>query len=321
MLLARRRGEDPGEWRSRAVAYVALGLAGLAGTFLTPNGVALHRHIINFFGERFLMDNTQEFLSPDFHSLVGKLLLLALLGVIALFALTRERPDLRRLFLVLALVYFSLDARRNIQLFGATVLPILAIQFDALWRRRPDWRGIGAVFERDAKLGRFAPYALVLAVAFTVVAAGRGKVGGLRIVPDALDPGEFPVEIVRRARAERLEGRIFHDFVWGGYILYAWPEQKVFIDGGTDFYGPALLKTYMDVASLRPGWRDTLRARDVSLVLVAPTTTFAHEVLRQPGWRVRYCDGTAVLLEHEGTALAEAPDATLDGCATATREP
>jgi hypothetical protein len=321
MLLARRRGEDPGDWRSRAVAYLALGLVGLAGTFLTPNGIALHRHIVGFFGERFLMDNTQEFLSPDFHSLVGKLLLLALLGVIALFALTRERPDLRRLFLVLALVYFSLDARRNIQLFGATVLPILAIQYDALWRRRPDWRGIGAVFERDAKLGRFLPYALVLAAAFAVIAAGRGQVAGLRIVPDALDPEEFPVEIVRRARADRVEGRIFHDFVWGGYMLYAWPEQKVFIDGGTDFYGPALLRTYMDVASLRPGWRDTLRARDVSLVLVAPTTTFAHEVLRQPGWRIRDCDGTAVLLEHEGTVLAEDPDVALDRCSAAEPAP
>lgn len=316
MLLARRRGRDPEEWKERALGYLALGLAGLAGTFFTPNGVALHQHIIQFFGERFLMDNTQEFLSPDFHSLVGKLLLLALLGVLALFALAPGRPDLRRLLLVLGLVYFSLDARRNIQLFGATVLPILAIQYDALWRRRPDWRGIGAVFERDAKLGRTLPYALLLVLLFGVVAAGRGSVAGVRVVPDALDPEQFPVAIVERAREQDVRGRIFHDFVWGGYILYAWPEQKVFIDGGTDFYGPALLKTYMDVASLRPGWRDTLAAREVSLVLVAPTTTFAHEVLRQPGWRVRDCDATAVLLEHSGMALVAAPDSLLDACST-----
>lgn len=316
MLLAMRRGGDPEEWKQRAISYLALGLAGLAGTFLTPNGIALHQHIIGFFGERFLMDNTQEFLSPDFHTLVGKLLMLALLGVLALFALTPPRPDFRRLLLVLALVYFSLDARRNIQLFGATVLPILAIQYDALWRRRPDWRGIGAVFERDAKLGRTLPYVALLALIFAVVAAGRGTVAGRQLVPNALDATEFPIAIVERARAERLEGRIFHDFVWGGYILYAWPEQKVFIDGGTDFYGPALLKTYMDVAALRPGWRDTLRSRDISLILVAPTTTFAHEVLRQPGWAVRDCDATAVLIQRMGSALVAAPDSILDACST-----
>ena len=316
MLIARRRGRDAEEWKQRAVGYLVLGLAGLAGTLLTPNGIALHQHIVGFFGERFLMDNTQEFLSPDFHTLVGKLLLLALLAVLTLFALTPPRPDLRRLLLVLALVYFSLDARRNIQLFGATVLPILAIQYDALWRRRPDWRGIGAVFERDAKLGRTLPYAVLLAVLFAVVAAGRGQVAGLRVVPDALDPEEFPIAVVERARAEGVQGRIFHDFVWGGYILYAWPEQKVFIDGGTDFYGPALLKTYMDIASLRPGWRDTLAARDISLLLVAPTTTFAHEVLRQPGWGIRDCNATAVLLQRSAAPPVSAPDSLLDACAS-----
>jgi len=315
LLVARWSGGDAEPWRDQALRYLTVGLAGLAGTFATPNGIALHAHIIKFFGERFLMDNTQEFLSPDFHTLVGKLLLLALLGIITLFAVTPLRPDLRRLFLVLALVYFALDARRNIQLFGATVFPILALQYDALWRRVARWR-IREVFERDAKLGRTLPYAALLALAFGVVAAGRGEVGGVKAVPNALDPTEFPIAVVRRARAERVDGRIFHDFVWGGYILYAWPEQKVFIDGGTDFYGPALLATYMDVATLRPGWRDSLEARNISVVLVAPTTTFAHEVLRLPGWRVRDCDATAVLLQHdrEGGEPIAAPDSVLDAC-------
>ena len=320
MLLARGRLEAVEAWRAQALRYLLLGLAALAGTLFTPNGIALHLHIIHFFGERFLMDNTQEFLSPDFHSLVGKLLLLALLGVITLFALTPPRPDFRRLFLVLALVYFSLDARRNIQLFGAVVLPVLALQYDALWRRGRDWRGIRAVFERDAKLGRTLPYAAALAVLFAVVAAGRGRVGGMQLIPNALDREQFPIGVVERARTEGVEGRVFHDFVWGGYMLYAWPEQKVFIDGGTDFYGPALLKTYMDVATLRPGWRDTLDARNITLVLVAPTTTFAHEVLRQPGWRVRDCDATAVLLQRErgDAALVAAPDSVLDACEART---
>ena len=313
MLIDRSR-ETASAWRRLAVRYFALGIAALAGTFLTPNGVALHAHIIGFFGERFLMDNTQEFLSPDFHSLVGKLLLLALLGVLTLFAITPSRPDLRRLLLVLSLVYFSLDARRNIQLFGATVLPVLALQYDPVWRRLRDWRGIRAVFERDARLGRTLPYAVALAAFFALVAAGHGAISGVRIVPDTLDPDQFPIAIVERARADGVEGRIFHDFVWGGYLLYAWPEQKVFIDGGTDFYGPELLRAYMDAASLRPGWRDSLASWSIDFALVAPTTTFAHELLRQPGWGVRDCDQTAVLLERVNGSLAVDADSALAAC-------
>ena len=315
LILARRRGEETERWRTRALGYLALGIAGFAGTFLTPNGVALHAHIIRFFGaQRFLMDNTQEFMSPDFHSLVGKLLLLAILGVVALFALAPGRPDLRRLFLALALIYFALDARRNIQLFGATVFPILAIQYDPLWRRLRDWRGIRAVFERDAKLGRTLPYAALLALFFGLVAFNRGSVAGVQVVPNRLDPEVFPIGVVERAREQDVQGRIFHDFVWGGYMLYAWPEQKVFIDGGTDFYGPELLKAYMDAASLRPGWRDSFAVWDIRYALVAPTTTFAHELLRQPGWSVRDCDATAALIERGESESSANVDSLLAAC-------
>jgi hypothetical protein len=260
-------------------------------------------------------------MSPDFHSLVGKLLLLALVGVVALLALAPGRPDLRRLFLVLALVYFALDARRNIQLFGATVFPVLALQYDPLWRRVRDWRGIRAVFERDAKLGRTLPYAAVLAVLFGLVAAGGGRLAGLELVPNRLDPEVFPIGVVERAREQQVEGKIFHDFVWGGYMLYAWPEQKVFIDGGTDFYGPDLLRAYMDAASLRPGWRDSFAAWDIRYALVAPTTTFAHELLRQPGWSVRDCDATAVLIERGRAGQATAVDSLLAACSGRPVEP
>ena len=54
--------------------------------------------------------------------------------------------------------------------------------------------------------------------------------------PPARDAsGSVTTSTALAARAEKLQGRIFHDFIWGGYLLYAWPEQKVFIDGGTDF--------------------------------------------------------------------------------------
>jgi hypothetical protein len=108
------------------------------------------------------------------------------------------------------------------------------------------------------------------------------------------------VAVVRRARAEHLQGHIYHSFIWGGYLIYAWPEQKVFIDGGTDFYGTDLLKNYMAIGGLAPGWRDSLAQWNISLALIQPGSSLAHELLREPGWRLHDCDATAALLQRAG---------------------
>src|SRR5690606_9303136 len=96
----------------------------------------------------------------------------------------------------------------------------------------------------------------VFVMAFGALALVGGRVAGIQLVPNSLSPAEFPLALVERARSEGYSGRLFHDFVWGGYILYDWPEQKVFIDGGTDFYGPELMASHMNVVGMQPGWRD-----------------------------------------------------------------
>ncbi|MGH7525143.1 MAG: hypothetical protein ACREMX_00405 [Gemmatimonadales bacterium] len=296
-------------WSERARYYGrALALAGL-GTLLNPNGIQLHLHIIQFFGEPFLRDNTSEFMSPDFHSAGGQMLLVALVGILAPFALGPGRPTGPRLLLMLANVAFALQARRNSQLFAASVFPVLALHFDAAWRARVDWRGIRAVFERDARRGSDAVFIAVVSGLLLAIALQRGRVGPFELVPDQLDSEEFPIAIVDQARAEGVQGRIFHEFIWGGYLLYAWPDQKVFIDGGTDFYGPDLMAAYLDVIQLRPGWRDTLANRNISLVLMPTKSAMVNELARDGEWRLRSCDATAALLERgsggEGAVAVE----------------
>jgi hypothetical protein len=315
-----RRGM-PGATDDVRYYATALGL-GLLGSLINPNGVGLHLHIIRFFSEPFLRDNTHEFLSPDFHSAGGKMLLASLLAIMALFALVPGRPRLTRLFLVLANVAFALQARRNIQLYAATALPVLALHFDAAWRRLPDWRHLRAIFERDARRGTNALFIGVVTALLVVLAVLHGRVGPFDLVPDRLDPKEFPIEAVARGRAAHLDGRIFHDFVWGGYLLYAWPEQKVFIDGGTDFYGPDLMRTYMDVAGVQPGWRDTLSARGISLVLMPTGSAMVHELVHDGDWQVWYCDRTAAFLQRDSAAGAgPAAAASLARCADSTAAP
>jgi len=288
---------------------------GFLGTLLNPHFLALHRHVLGLFGQPFLLDNTNEFMSPDFHHLFGKILLGALLGMIALLACLPRRPHAAHLLTLLAMTYFVLTAQRNIQLFGVTAVPIMAMLLDTHWRGLPDWRGIRTVFQRDAPLGRTTPYVLAMVALFGFLAVGSGQIAGKQVIPNAVSAEVFPVAVVRQARAEQLQGRIYHSFIWGGYLIYAWPEQKVFIDGGTDFYGTDLLKNYMAIGGLAPGWRDSLTQWNISLALVQPGSSLAHELLREPGWRLHDCDATAALLQKAGGASERSvADSLLGAC-------
>jgi hypothetical protein len=91
-------------------------------------------------------------------------------------------------------------------------------------------------------------------------------------------------------------GRMFNEFNWGGYILYrAWPEQSVFLDSQSDFYGEALLKDYEQISSLRGDWEKLLETYQVSWAII-PSSGALTTGLRKQGWEAVYQDPTAVIL-------------------------
>lgn len=288
---------DRATWLGWAKHYGLALLVGALVTVINPNGLGLPAHVIGFFGEGYLTDVTNEFMSPNFHTWTGKIFLGAMLLTVAGLALSRKRPAYPRLFLILASIAFSLIAQRNMALYGLTALAVLALHITPEWRRLPGIGGIRAVFERDEHRRRSGPWALGLTVLFVVVALNRGSIGWLTVVPNAFDPQVFPVAAVEEARREGVAGNLFHEFIWGGYLLLEWPEQRVFIDGGTDYYGTELYREFIETITLTPGWRDKLDERNVSLALLGTGSPLAHELARDSAWGVRYCDDSAVLLQ------------------------
>jgi hypothetical protein len=77
---------------------------------------------------------------------------------------------------------------------------------------------------------------------------------------------------------------MFNDFAQGGYILYAWPEQKVFIDGQSDFYGVPLSQLYMSIRQAEPGWDRRLDSLGVEMVLMPDRTPLAQALVDSPEW-------------------------------------
>ncbi len=258
-------------------------------------------------------------MSPDFHMRSVQFFLLALVLVVGALGATRARLRWPRMLLVLANTFFALYSGRNIPLFAVTALPVLALELDGAWRELP-WLGrIREGFARGDLAARTGVWSGALAVLLLVLAANGGRVGGAPLVSARFEPDIFPVEAVQRARAAGLQGRLYNNFGWGGYILWAWPEQKVFIDGQTDFYGEKIFRTYQEIAALKPGWRRQLDSLDISLVLVGSRSALGSEIEREPGWSRWYADSTAMLLKRVRPASSNErePRSSLDPCPSA----
>ncbi len=315
-LLEALQATDRAPWLASAKRRAAaLGLA-LAGSLLNPYGLALLAHVAGFFGRDAILRQTQEFMSPDFQTINGKLFLLALLAVVTALTLCRRRPLWAWLLVILGNTAMALISQRNIELFALTALPLAGLHVNREWETIKLFRRPREVFRREHRGVHGGLAAAIVAGLLIAIAALGGRVAGIELVPDRFKETAFPVKLAERARAAGVSGPMFNQFTWGGYLLYAWPEQRVFIDGGTDHYGERLFNQYIQVWNLDPGWRDVLRHWNVEWVLVDPRSRLAAQLVREPdpGWGVWGCDSVAVLLERAGGGAAKTTVAALDAC-------
>jgi hypothetical protein len=316
-------GGDRALWTARAKQYLTMLVTSVVVTLLNPYGFKLHQHLAEFFGQPFLRDNTAEFVSPNFHEPDGKIFLCILLLSLTALALQRRRPTLPHLLIINLSIAFALISVRNVPLFGLTALPLVALELSPAWRKLSGAGGVRERFERTAgrtsTLVWVAPVVLLLGA----LALARGRLGAIQLIRDEFDPTLFPVAAVAKARGARLEGHVFTSLVWGGYLVYAWPEQKIFIDGGTDFFGEDIFREYTRIRRLSPGWRQLVADHKISLMLLERETALSHELARDPGWALWYCDSVAVLLRRSPSS-AVSPDSNerkLETCAGRTSDP
>jgi hypothetical protein len=293
-------GETKSRWLGRA-RHGTLGIAlGLTGAMLNPRGAGVFAGVTSCLGDSFIFQNTNEFQSLNFQTLYGRLVMLLVLGIMALLAVRRDRVRYPRLLVVLLLLAGGLTSGRMMPLFMLVALPLLAVEFDTMWRQARLGRhleGVRRVFSKGEDLARPGRFAPAFGLIMLALAPLHGRVGNVQLVPDAFAADFFPVAAVEWARANNVDGRILNDFVWGGYILYAWPEQRIYIDGMTCFLGSDVMRSYLKIYWLDPGWREEMQQWGMTLALVPPKTRIAAALLESGEWTTRYRDDTAVLLE------------------------
>jgi hypothetical protein len=281
--------------RGRAASLAALFGACLLATLVNPNGWRLHAHVVEFLREPGLIGRMDEFASPNFHSggLGGFLLQLALLGWLLVWARQRLAPT--EIVTLAVWGYFALHSVRNVPIFSLLATPILARGLTAWLSGQATWVGLA---DRAQRIEQHCDGRVWMAVALAcmVALARPAAAGGGWLHTDVLDT-RLPVAAVAFARTEpgRLRGEMFNLFIWGGYLVRALPERRVFADSRSDFYGADLMRDYIEVNEARPGWVQVLERHGVGWTLLSPNHPLNALLELHPLWERVYEDPVAVI--------------------------
>jgi hypothetical protein len=241
----------------------------------------------------------QEFASIDFHTPLGKAAMVLILGTLLIAVFSQERWRLDELGFIMLALYFSLTNVRFMFLAGILAPPIFAkrLKLVAL-DRDSDQRLNNAVAliphgrNSDKRL-RNAVVFVILCYVFIVSAPRHWKFQS---------PINYPEGAVAYMKTNGIQGRVFHDWDWGGYLIWHMPELKVFIDSRGDPYGPTgVFKDYWSAISNKNP-QAVLDKYQVEYVLMPTDSQLSKFLKSSPRWAQLYSDETSVLLHRTPTS-------------------
>ena len=306
---------SPGEGdRQKTLQLAAVLLVCGLTTLVTPYGYGLHVHVYRYLSNHFLMDNIDEFLSPNFHLPVYKYFELFLLLAIAGAIFARERITLTDLLLILFSVYAGLYAVRNIPIaaiiMSLVLAPVLtaAISPASSLRFCPGW--VRSLLEISQSISvnmtslerQFHGHVLaaVTMIAFVLLVLHGGRVFSFQMMAVKFDEKFLPAGAAGFIAQRGIRDHLFSTDNWSSYLIYKlYPGTKVFFDDRHDFYGEAFAREYAKAFRGTPQWREPLDKYQVQWVLM-PTDSPLSSLLREDhDWRADYDDGLAMIFSRQ----------------------
>jgi hypothetical protein len=260
-------------------------VASVAALFVNPFGYRLVLYPFNFlFRQQSNVQYVEEWQSVDLSTANGKLVLIVIFGLFAAFWFTSRRWKLGDLLLAGFALWSGLSHARFLFFIGIVIVPILA-----------------------PSLKLFEPYDQQLDKPWlnaTIMACIAGAL--IFFFPSAEQLQKqvaliFPTAAVEFMRNSRLQGRIFNQYGWGGYMEWAAPELHTFVDGRADIF---VYNGTLDDHRRATTMEAPLQVMDkygIQYALLEPHRPLTYLLEHSPGWRIAYADTVAELFERVGT--------------------
>lgn len=293
------------EW-TRMWRYGALAAACLAVTLVNPYGYHLHEHILAYLKSDWIREAVDEFQSPSFRS--EAMFMYEAILIVSLVTTYRavRRGNWADALLVVGWAHFSLGAVRHVPIFLLVAGPILAAELSQWWQeivpglpRRAVLRTFDRL-SRDLQPGFLRNSVWVLAPVLILAAVDR-PLSWPRTFPEL----KFPVSLIERYKTAIAGKRVLTTDEWGDYLSYRfYPQQRVFFDGRSDFYGEKLGRIYLSLMQGGANAEAQVEQFQFDAVLVPPEWPIHKSLRANPEWELLADEGKVILLRRRSKAMA-----------------
>ncbi len=269
-----------------ALRYAGIGAAALAGSLINPYGYQLHVHVIEFLRSDWIRRIVLEFQPPRLDTAAGVYFEILLFLSIALCGRLAYQKRFGEALALLAWAHAAMVSVRHVPIFALLAGPYLALELTALIGKARELHGPRSVWAILHQLGEeHQPGLLRVSLLAPLFLAALLLFDLGFTYPSDFPPLKYPAEAAARYDSLIRNSRLYTTDAWGDYLLYRnYPEQKVFFDGRTDYYGEALTEDYETLLNGFPGWDEVLRKHRINAVLLPPASALAGLLRKEPTW-------------------------------------
>jgi len=285
-------------------------------TFLTPYRQELYS-FLGGYGNTIYLSYIQEWLSQFSYPFVYWQLFYLAIVVVALilyFFYNRQKINLWTVALVLLFFVLSFKSRRHFPLlFVVSFIFLLESYIKIFGNTR---------FKINYWLKIYVLFCLIMAISWQWLAIN------LNLRPETFFSQDYPVQATEflKSNPQYSNINIFNDYVWGGYLIWVYPEKKLFIDGRLPqvrFANHTFLEEYLDFFKENTNIKEKISDYNIGLIMIKSqdkelkpkkwerlifgfrdedfdyTNYLRKYLVTSTDWRVIYSDQTAIIYFRE----------------------
>lgn len=280
---------------------VIVGAASIAALFVNPFGWRLPYYPFDLaFKQKLNISHVAEWVSVDFHTVRGKMVLILIVGLLVGALMRNRRWNLGELLIFLFALYSGLTYIRFLVLLGIVAAPVLAKTLDFFPPYRPQ--------DETPRVNT----AVILLLLGVMVYFWPHEAKVRASVEDT-----YPAGVVPYLQAHPVHGNVLNFYLWGGYIGWKDPSLKVFVDSRVDIFEYAgVLADYLTLLGVddlqhRPD--PLLDKYKIDYVLFPPSDSknpllnggALVEILEHdPHWTTLYKDKVCILLARQSVVTS-----------------
>jgi hypothetical protein len=250
-----------------------------------------------------MIETLREWQPVSFQGWAGKAYGMYLAGLACLMAGWYRRVEPVRWALLLLMLGLSLRHWRNVTLFLIVSLPLVAELLALAVASCVRWVPILRTHAAAALL------LLTMGTAGALSALGSEHLEHVWLSgksPDVyLEQTEYPIEAVRWIRSHRQDvgTRLYNDYGYGGFLLWHFPGEKIFIDGRMPAWRIGDRRIFQDYADLNREDAPRLAVLDryaVDWGLLQRGSALALALEAHHAWERIYADAKVVIVRRKG---------------------